>query len=140
MGEYNCVRYLDHDMEEEETKIEEDMKLPVIIKVDAELGALLVRTSKTVIFNRIAKTGSQSITELLVQLEKETGIKPNIVIKGTEYLLEPPDMVASVVEMVDSDPMPMAYVRHYNFVNFYQFGAFYSPTYINMVRHPVERV
>ena len=46
--------------------------------------------------------------------------------------------------MFDNPPLenhtyPMSYVKHLNFLNFEEFDR-KNPIYINMVRHPVERV
>ena len=39
-------------------------RLPVFIGAQEEVGRVLVRSSKTLIFNRVAKTGSQVTSEL----------------------------------------------------------------------------
>ena len=46
--------------------------------------------------------------------------------------------------MFDNPPLenqtyPLSYCKHLNFLNFEEFGK-QNPIYINMVRHPVERV
>ena len=142
VGQFNCVKFLVETKRSEAVSEQETdkVKLPVIIKTSSAHGLLFVRSSKTLVFNRVAKTGSQSITELLVQLESKTGIKPVIAVQDVEYLLESHDEVAKFVAQVDQETIPSAYVKHFNFVNFLQYGALNSPLYINMVRHPVERV
>ena len=49
-------------------------------------------------------------------------------------------MIADFVRQVDAKQRPGAWVRHYSFVDFEKYGSFWTPTYINMVRDPVERV
>ena len=49
---------------------------------------------------RIAKTGSQSFIELLVQLEKKNKINPVIQLRQIEQLLEPPNLVGAFVKQV----------------------------------------
>eukprot|EP00095_Tigriopus_kingsejongensis_P009155 maker-scaffold798_size95657-snap-gene-0.19 protein:Tk09155 transcript:maker-scaffold798_size95657-snap-gene-0.19-mRNA-1 annotation:"GK19630" len=116
------------------------LRLPVVIRTFPKLGRVLVRNGKTLIFNRIAKTGSQSITELLMQLKKRNGIKLEVVLRQVEYLLEPPQMVSSFVEQIDGTSEAKAWVRHYNFFDMTEYGARWNPIYINMVRDPVDRV
>jgi len=46
---------------------------------------------------RIAKTGSQAFIALLYQLEKENNFKVRLEMMQTEFLMEPPEIVASTV-------------------------------------------
>ena len=43
-------------------------RLPVFIGTQKEVGRVLVRSSKTLIFNRVAKTGSQVKSEVFQPL------------------------------------------------------------------------
>ena len=83
---------------------------------------------------------SQSITELLVRLQPKNGIEPKVLIQKVELLMEPPERVAEFVGLVDGRSEPTAWVKHYNFVDFSKYGSDWTPTYINIVRDPVERV
>ncbi|TRY77290.1 hypothetical protein TCAL_00102 [Tigriopus californicus] len=141
--DYRCVQVLDTTTAEPVKKSKtspKKIRLPVVIKALPELGKVVVRSGKTLIFNRIAKTGSQSIAELLVQLEKKNQIKPHIIIKQVENLLEDPRSVSGFVEEIDRKSEAGAWIRHYNFFNMMDYGALWNPIYINMVRDPVERV
>ena len=139
MADYDCIKTLRvSEMSENAAKFE--VKLPVLIKTVSEIGLILVRSSKTLVFNRVAKTGSQSLIELLVQLKKHTGLEMNIDRRPVEHLMEPAKMVNNFVQKVDSSAEPTAFVRHYNFVNFLDYGSIWNPVYINIVRDPLERV
>ena len=54
-------------------------------------------------FNRIAKTGSQSFIELLVQLEKRNGVMTRIELSQIEQLMDPPSWVAEYVVKVERE-------------------------------------
>ncbi len=76
------------------------LRLPVLVVPSPNAsGSLLVRSSKTLVFNRIAKTGSQAMTELLVQLgqmKKEAGsneMRVEVVLSSVEELRQEPDEV-----------------------------------------------
>ena len=120
--------------------IADPVKLPAVAKAAPAEGRVLVRSGRTLVFNRVAKTGSQSITELLMKLRGKNGIQPKVLIHEVELLMEPPEKVAEFVGQVDARTAPTAWVKHYNFVDFERYGAGWTPTYINIVRDPVERV
>ena len=140
LGEVNCVKAMDLSRISQVAEGGSDMKLPVAIKIDENEGRIYARPSKTIIFNRIAKTGSQSIIELLVQLEAKNGIKPSIQIRQIEHLMEPPELVANFVGSVDRASSPAAVIRHYNFVDFERYGGIWTPDYINIVRDPIDKI
>ncbi len=144
--EARCVkslRFADLADDDEERPSYSPHRLPVFIATQPDVGRVIVRSAKTLIFNRVAKTGSQSFAELLVQLEKQrqNGVETKIMLsQGLEQLMEPPALVADFVAAVDGGASDAAWVRHYNFVNFERFGSLWTPNYINIVRHPVDRV
>ena len=81
-GEMGCVQSVDlSEVKRKEGTEIELFRLPVIVKCFPQFGRVFIRSSKTLVFNRIAKTGSQSITELLVQLQKKNGVEPRVIIK-----------------------------------------------------------
>ncbi len=139
IGEDSCVRVIKIRRMDDEKK-KPLVRLPVLIKSLEGTGQILVRSAKTLIFNRLAKTGSQALSELLVQLSERNGFKTNVLLHRVEHLMEPPEIVAQFVQKVESEMMPTAWVKHYNFVNFEEFGGQWMPQYINIVRDPIERV
>ena len=140
MADYNCIKFLRQSDLVEISSLSSPHDIPAMMKLEPESGLMLFRNPNTMIFNRIAKTGSQSLIELLVQLKKKTNIKVMIDQRKKEQLMEPPRMVADFVRNVYIDYEPSVTVRHYNFVNFKLYGAIWNPIYINIVRDPMERV
>jgi hypothetical protein len=49
-------------------------------------------------------------------------------------------MVSEFVAAVDGAATDAAWVKHYNFVDFGLYGSLWRPNYVNIVRHPVDRV
>ena len=141
MGDYRCLKVLQLELEKEERgTVKPPFKLPMKIRMIPGLGRIVVRSAKTLVFNRIAKTGSQSFIELLVQLERRNGIRPVIQLRQVEHLMEPPNMIGEFVGKIDETPDHAAYIRHYNFVDMEKYGAVWNPTYINVVRDPIDKV
>ena len=142
MGDVNCVKVL--DISTLKGKNDDDvippLKSPVAIKAFPQEGRVYLRPGKTLIFNRIAKTGSQSIIELLVQLKHKNGIEPLIQLKQVEHLMEPPKLISEFIGTVDRATRALAVIRHYNFVDFEEYGGIFTPTYINVVRNPVDKI
>ncbi|XP_033237553.1 heparan sulfate 2-O-sulfotransferase pipe isoform X6 [Drosophila pseudoobscura] len=93
-----------------------------------------------VFFNRIEKTGSQSMTRLINQLGLLNGyetfrnvIQPKRAM--TENFEEQREFVHQLTELSE----PSVYVEHANWVNF-TVHDMPRPIYINLVRHPIEKV
>ena len=94
-------------------------------------------------YNRVAKTGSQSITRLLFDLGKKHGylLYPNI--RGKDEKLSDSDNLHALFEEIDSilkTHTPMAFVRHYSFIDFAKFGYDWRPDWFTIVRDPVDKV
>merc|ERR1711978_533295 len=100
-------------------------KLPFKFYIDAS-GKWIVETTKLMFFNRIAKTGSQALIALLVDLEEKNKFTANIDItkKGKEYTMEPPELVAKQVAKVQQmAKKPGVFIKHYNLVDFEEHKA-----------------
>ena len=112
----------------------------------------MIRPAKILFYNRVAKTGSQSITALLHALEKKNGFVVNS--KTTFQFYDPTTMVTSTRELLIVTPevlqlqltkmlrttTPMVFIQHYSFIDFTKFGYDWSPDWFNIVRDPVEKV
>ena len=91
---------------------------------------------------RIAKTGSQALIALLVDLEEKNKFTANIDItkKGKEYTMEPPELVAKQVAKVQQmAKKPGVFIKHYNFVDFEEHKASVRPDFFAVVRNPIDR-
>uniref|UniRef100_A0A0K8UYD1 Heparan sulfate 2-O-sulfotransferase pipe n=1 Tax=Bactrocera latifrons TaxID=174628 RepID=A0A0K8UYD1_BACLA len=91
-------------------------------------------------FNRCAKVGSESMIQLLGNLETINGFNldrfgPG---KGARRNLHPREQ-ERVADYVFRLGAGSVYVEHIAWINFYDFGL-PKPIYINLVRDPVERV
>ena len=100
------------------------------------------------IFNRTPKAGSETVWELLDQLQYfnnfSSASDSGEVKKSRGYentYMQPPEQL-KYIELLENTPnltLPFSYVKHMNFINYERFNRT-SPIYVNMVRHPVERV
>ena len=75
VGEYNCMQVLRIPKEISGEPLDHQVKLPSTILGLPESQRVMVKPSKMMFFNRVAKTGSQSIIHLLVTLGEKLGYK-----------------------------------------------------------------
>eukprot|EP00096_Caligus_rogercresseyi_P005346 TRINITY_DN2062_c0_g1_i1.p1 TRINITY_DN2062_c0_g1~~TRINITY_DN2062_c0_g1_i1.p1 ORF type:complete len:559 (-),score=52.45 TRINITY_DN2062_c0_g1_i1:143-1819(-) len=135
--EENCIYQIKYSKSK---KTREIVIIPVYIRNADAISGLDIRSNQIFVFNRIAKTGSQSITQLLISLKPDTGVDVKVDLRPTESLMEPFNFVKAFTQMVSEAYAPTVFVRHYNFVDFGLYGNDWSPIYINIVRNPIERV
>ena len=110
-----------------------------------------IKANRTVlVFNRTPKAGSESLWKLIdilanqnnflsmsdsQELKKKRG--ENTILKTKE---QREYYVNGILAHEDvNTTLPITYTKHINFIDFEEFN-FTNPIYINMVRHPVERV
>lgn len=92
-------------------------------------------------FNRIAKTGSQSFTRLLIRQGEKLGFEVKPKIHQTETLADSATGVSSEVASVLATDSPMVFIRHYNFINFEKHSSGgWRPDWFNIVRDPIDKV
>ena len=135
-GDRGCVRHLklpEQDSSEERLTVD----LPVHIKLTG--GRLSVVSSRLVMFNRVPKAGSQSLIKLMVELGPRLGYTVTVDQRTVEVYNSPPWEQLQLAETVSTLTQPTVWVRHYNFLDFDSLGLA-APSWINMVRDPVERV
>ncbi|XP_022229300.2 heparan sulfate 2-O-sulfotransferase pipe-like [Drosophila obscura] len=93
-----------------------------------------------VLYNRIEKTGSQSMTILIKQLGEQNGFGSfrNVITPKSDMVqtfTEEREFVHQLMELAE----PSAYVEHSNWVNFTAHDM-PRPIYMNLVRHPIQKV
>ncbi|KAH8261599.1 hypothetical protein KR044_012121, partial [Drosophila immigrans] len=93
-----------------------------------------------VLFNRIEKVGSQSMTKLLAKLGKLNGFMTyrNVISAPKKSIKSFEDEAEEANDMMDLTD-PGAYVEHTNWINFTAHDL-PRPIYINLVRHPIQKV
>lgn len=93
-----------------------------------------------VLFNRLEKVGSQSMTRLMGYLGRLHGFAPyRNEIPASKANLETFEEEAAFIEDLMQLEEPGAYVEHMNWINFTAHDM-PKPIYINLVRHPIQRV
>ncbi|XP_047475947.1 heparan sulfate 2-O-sulfotransferase pipe-like [Penaeus chinensis] len=92
------------------------------------------------VYNRVPKTGSESIMLLLRDLAARNNFafyKDRA--RMVEHVTLNESELENELQLIDSFQPPAVYVRHVCYINFTTFNKT-QPLYINMVRDPVERV
>ena len=116
------------------------IKLPVSIGISSSKTKITIRPSKMLYFNRVAKTGSQSFTHLLVTLGPKLGFRVTPKIRQTETLADDEEGLAEEVDSTFRVTKPMVFVRHYSFIDFERRGLGWKPDWFNIVREPIDKV
>ena len=113
---------------------------PYSINSDLNLQRIMIRPTKILFYNRVAKTGSQSISALLRALEKKNGFVVESVASKRELLIDTSEGLQLQVTKMLHTTTPMVFIQHYSFIDFSKFGYDWSPDWFNIVRDPVEKV
>ena len=119
----------------------QQLKLSTKVYYDELNQRLWLKPAKMLYYNRIAKTGSISIVDLMRKLGQKNGFSVEFKARRNELVTE--DLVG---QMQEADTLlksfyPAIFVRHYSFIDFEKFGYHeWRPDWFNIVRHPVEKV
>ncbi|KAH8373487.1 hypothetical protein KR009_011075, partial [Drosophila setifemur] len=93
-----------------------------------------------IFYNRLEKTGSQSMTRLLKGLGDKNGfVAYRNIVRPSKSMTESPEDEKDLVDQLQELQDPAVYVEHANFVNFTAYNMS-RPIYINMVRDPIQKV
>lgn len=103
---------------------------------------LNVIDQKLVIYNRIPKTGSTSLINLVYELLGET-IDVHVIhlnISNGGYHLDRFSQAGLAHNLTNWITMqPLLFHGHFAYFNFEQYGSLFEPVYINMIRDPLDR-
>ena len=121
-----------------------------ILKETFNLNGTVNGNQSFLCFNRVPKAGSETLWTILDKLGPRNGFKSfsdSQKVKksrGAENTFMQYEEQKAYVEMFDvpegkNMTLPFSYVKHMNFLNFEDFNKT-NPIYINMVRHPIDRV
>ena len=117
------------------------MRLPFSITIQKESHQIIIKSAKMLYFNRVAKTGSQSFTHLLIKQGEKLGFSVWPKIVQSESLVDTPEGLADEIASVVKAEKPTVFVRHYSFIDFEKnTGSTWSPDWFNIVRDPIDKV
>jgi hypothetical protein len=140
IGEYKCLTVLRlPKIDDSDEKIAK-FRLPVKIIGVPSQARIIVRPSKMMYFNRVAKTGSQSFIALLHKLGAKHNFDVKVKIMQREQVVEEIPGVLAEVEPIFKNQEPNVFVRHYSFVDFDDLGYQWHPDWFNLVRDPIDKV
>ncbi|XP_069691141.1 uronyl 2-sulfotransferase-like [Periplaneta americana] len=113
-----------------------------VTKSLAELRQSVTELSDHVLFfNRVPKSGSEMLVLLMQWLQGRNGFRHIRLPGGNARKLnrtQQEELVEEVTQKVRDEAVPVTFDRHVYFLNFSQFDR-QSPTYINLVRDPIEK-
>ncbi|XP_067647738.1 heparan sulfate 2-O-sulfotransferase pipe isoform X2 [Eurosta solidaginis] len=116
-----------------------DTKSMFLLQAD-ELNNTKKADVDLLVFNRVAKVGSQSLMQLMGRLSKVNGYGASRDTgKRYETVLLTPKAQREFAAQLLVLPKPHAYSQHLAYINFTRFHM-PKPIYINLVRDPIERV
>ena len=119
-----------------------------LLKEAEQLNNTIKANQTILVFNRTPKAGSESLWKLIDDLAVQNNFismsddPDNKKRRGENtYLRNLSTRKYYVTGLLDqpNSTKPVTYTKHINFLNFEEFN-FKNPIYINMVRHPVERI
>lgn len=101
------------------------------------------RYTQLVIYNRIPKTGSTSLVNLVYHLWKQNSVRIALLNVSHNGLflnrMNQLHLVWNLTERVIGQ-QPLLLHGHFVYLNFVQFGSPIRPIYVNMIRDPLERL
>jgi len=140
VGEYNCMQVLRIPKEVSGEPLDHKVKLPSTILGVPESQRVIVKPSKMMYFNRVAKTGSQSFIHLLVTLGQKLGYNTIPQIRQRETVADSEKGVQEEVNTMVYSQENLVMVRHYSFIDFAKHGSPWHPDWFNLVRDPIDKM
>ncbi|XP_046681036.1 heparan sulfate 2-O-sulfotransferase 1-like [Homalodisca vitripennis] len=131
--------------EDEEIRLNEVTPSQSTRKVTKSLSEMLATVPElsdhVLFFNRVPKAGSEMLVLLLQWMQGLNGYKHVRLGGGNTRRLsrhQQEQLVEKITESLHDATIPLSFDRHVYFINFTSFGR-QSPTYINLVRDPVDK-
>ncbi|CAH8661089.1 unnamed protein product [Heterobilharzia americana] len=103
-----------------------------------------LKSFPVVIYNRIPKTGSTSLVNLVYQLIEEKRLYTHVLhlnISTNRHYLNRRNELNLVNNLTHWTSMhPLMIHGHFAYINFKKYGSSLNPIYINMIRNPLDRL
>ena len=118
------------------------VKLPLKIIAIPSNQRLIVRPSRIMYFNRVAKTGTLSMLMLMKSLGVHLGYDVDLGFRldGSERLQDDHDGLSREVDSLVQTHKDTIKARHYAFFDVTNWGYNWIPVWFSIVRDPIERV
>ncbi|XP_039249605.2 uronyl 2-sulfotransferase-like isoform X1 [Styela clava] len=107
----------------------------------ANIQSLVIKKNyddRYLIFNRVPKCGSMSLTSTSYSLGAQNGFKVASPYEDGEKPNKSGEEQMEFIKYLHSQTHPFMYIRHQYFIDFENFGE-KQPIYINMIRDPIAR-
>ena len=124
----------------EKKQIKSLTKLPIRIIAMPSKQRLMIRPSRIMYFNRVAKTGSFNMLVLMQSLGVNHGYDVDLGFREVEVLQDNLVGLQKEVDSLIQTTKDTLKARHYAFFDIRQWGYDWAPDWFSIVRHPIERV
>ena len=119
---------------------ENSMKLPMKIIALPSEQRIMIRPSRILYFNRVAKTGSLNMIILFQSLGVHLGYDVDQGIREKEIVQEDTIGIKKEVDALVQTHESTVKSRHYAFFSLREWGYSWEPDWFSLVRDPIERV
>lgn len=103
-----------------------------------------IKPYPVVVYNRIPKTGSTSLINLVYQLIEENYSHTHVIhlnISSNKHYLNRVNELYLIDNLTHWTSMhPLIIHGHFAYINFIKYGSLFNPIYINMIRNPLDRL
>ena len=116
-------------------------KLPIkVVVMPNDQSRIMVRPSRILYFNRVAKTGSLNLIILFVALGVNLGYVVEEGFRKLETVQDDAKGIQKEIESLLQVHENLVKCRHYAFFDLRNWGYDWVPDWFSIVRHPIERV
>jgi len=140
VAEYQCIPVIKMPPKDPQIKPQKILSPFTISNDNKSVQRIMIRPAKIMFYNRVAKTGSQSIMALFQALAKKNVFFVESVPQKREVLIDSEEGLQLKMSNLLHKCRPMVLIQHYSFIDFGKFGYNWTPDWFNIVRDPVEKV